>query len=515
MRATERAVSELVSAAVAPPGPRIALALAWKHWRLSRYASRGAVSRRYARRARGLRVVAFKAWRRATRGRPVAHEDSVVVCGKRGVSQPRRCDANDTPRRTLSRELRARRDAALRRRNDAHVRAVRRRTSRVSAAANATKTGGFDPVPSPRARYSDQAGDRHPALRRARRHLVRRTTRPRHEIRPGRRVRGPLGRVGRVRRRRGQLPRVLDFDAPFRTSSSRVATMATKRRAWRARDALDATRETKRHRETKRRRYPPPRPSPARRIDEHEGADDSDVDEVVGDERRVEEPRPALVGSSSRGAGERSAYTRDAPADAAGEPTATGDAARGDGTSSGCSHPDAGARFPRRPEGTPSAGENPSSGFGDSARSSRGPRGFREGRRTHRRGKTRMDRERASSGGDRFLLETRSNAFERASRSFEDSTIRPNGSAGTSPPPPNACGRPWQIVNGFGRPYAKRRRRIRTEEKTFHVVSVRGANLLKRREAIGARPRRCRRSIDSPTVPSTRSMRLSDFDHGR
>ena len=38
---------------------------------------------------------------------------------------------------------------------------------------------------------------------------------------------------------------------------------------------------------------------------------------------------------------------------------------------------------------------------------------------------------------------------------------------------------------------------------------------LRRAGESGARPRRCRRSIDSPTVPSTRSMRLSDFDRDR
>ena len=183
----------------------------------------------------------------------------------------------------------------------------------------------------------------------------------------------------------------------------RVATMATKG----ARGARE-TRSTQPGRRSgigrrsvgdiRRRGHRPRGGSESEREDE-----DDACDEVDGDARRVEEnPVDALVGSSSRGVGERSACTRDAPADAAGEPTATGDAARGDGTSSGCSHPGAGARFPRRQEVRRAQARSLLPGSGTPRAHRARPRGFREGRRTHRRGKTRMDRERASSGGDAF-----------------------------------------------------------------------------------------------------------------
>ena len=290
------------------------------------------------------------------------------------------------------------------------------------------------------------------------------------------------------------------ISTPFRTSSSR-GDDGDEGRAWRARDALDATRRRsgigrRSVGDIRRRGHRPRGGSESEREDE----DDARAAKVDGDARRVEEnPVDALVGSSSRGVGERSACTRDAPADAAGEPTATGDAARGDGTSSGCSHPGA-ARASSPSRGTPSAGEIPSSGFGDSARSSREASRFSRGT-ANASPRQNADGSRASVvWRRRFSTKTRSNAFERASRSFEDSTIRPNGSAGTSPPPPNACGRPWRIVNGFGRPYAKRRRRIRTENRSPSFPGPepslrRAGNPVRARADVAARStrRRCRR----------------------
>ena len=150
MRATERAVSELVSAAVAPPGPRIALALAWKHWRHFLAMRRAAPYLAGTLVERECAVVAFKAWRRATRGRPVAYEIPSWCAGKRGVSQPRRCDANDTPRRTLSLANSAR-DATPRSDDTTTPTSApcAARTSRVSAAADATKTGDSTPSRPP------------------------------------------------------------------------------------------------------------------------------------------------------------------------------------------------------------------------------------------------------------------------------------------------------------------------------------------------------------------------------
>ena len=182
MRATERAVSELGSAAVAPPGPRIALALAWMHWRHFLAMRRAAPNLVGTLVESECAVVAFKAWRRATRGRPVAHEDSVVVCWKawRFAAETMRRERH-AKADALARELRARRDAALRRHNDAHVRAVRRENLARERRRRRDEDWGFDPVPSPRDRRragdSDRGGDGHPALTRARRHLTRRARR--------------------------------------------------------------------------------------------------------------------------------------------------------------------------------------------------------------------------------------------------------------------------------------------------------------------------------------------------
>ena len=215
MRATERAVSELVSAAVAPHGPRIALALAWKHWRHFLAMRRAAPYLAGTLVERECAVVAFKAWRRATRGRPVAHEDSVVVCWKawrfaaETMRRQRHAKAD-----ALARELRARRDAALRRHNDAHVRAVRRENLARERRRRRDEDWGFDPVPSPRARDSDRAGDGHPALRRARRHLMRRARRvPGTKYDPDVVYADHSDESDAFDDDADGLPRVLDFDA--------------------------------------------------------------------------------------------------------------------------------------------------------------------------------------------------------------------------------------------------------------------------------------------------------------
>ena len=150
MRATERAVSGLVSAAVAPP----VLASRWR-WRGSTGDTFSlCVARRHISPVRSSSASAR--WWRSRRGaarRAAAPSRTRIpswCAGKRGVSQPRRCDANDTPRRTLSLANSAR-DATPRSDDTTTPTSApcAARTSRVSAAADATKTGDSTPSRPP------------------------------------------------------------------------------------------------------------------------------------------------------------------------------------------------------------------------------------------------------------------------------------------------------------------------------------------------------------------------------